>query len=206
MPNFRRISAFVIGSFFISILFFWPHFVMAQTNKEGSLVGYIYKADCTTPIEGAVVRIRNISGGSEYESKESDKLGAVAINSIEEGLYTVGIFTKDGGFNIQNIIGIKANELAEVSFTLRPLAQETSPAKKDKKRPRGKWYYPEVIGKCDEGYRWNAKTLRCEWGKKGIGDFLASPIGIATVLGATISGAYGVIKLTEKEEEVSPFK
>jgi hypothetical protein len=206
MPNLRGISAFIIGSFFISILFFWPHSVMAQTNKEGSLVGYIYKEDCTTPVEGAVIRMRNISGGSEYESKESNKLGAVAINSIEEGLYTVGIFTEDGGFNIENIIGIKANELAEVSFTLRPLAQETPPAKKDKKRPRGKWYYPEVIGQCDPGYRWNPKTLRCEWGKKGIGSFLASPLGIATVLGATVSGAYGVIKLTEKEEEVSPFR
>lgn len=206
MPNFRGMSALVIGLFFISILFFWPHFIMAQTNIEGSLVGRIYKEDCTTPIEGAVIRIRNISGSSEYESKESNRLGAVVINSIEEGLYTVGIFTKDGGFNIQNIIGIKANEMAEVSFTLRPLAQETSPAKKDKKRPRGEWYYPKVIGQCDAGYRWNPKTLRCEWGKKGIGDFLASPIGIATVLGATVSGAYGVIKLTEKEKEVSPFK
>ena len=36
--------------------------------------------------------------------------------------------------------------------------------------------------------------------------FFFSPVGIATVLATTAGAVYGVVKLTEEEEEVSPFK
>jgi len=194
-----------------SILFYSPHSLVGQSPRTGSLIGYIYDEDGTTPVESAVIIIRNISDDSIQESNESNKLGAVKIEHIEEGLYVLGIWTKDGGYNIKNIVGIKANETVEISFALEASTQEKTAQKKeaekkDAKHPRGKWYYPEVMGECDEGYRWNPKTLRCEWAKKGIGDFFGSPQGIATVLAATFIGGYGIIKLTEKEAEASPFK
>lgn len=207
MPKLRRSKFLVICLILSFILFYAPHFLVSQANKNGILIGYIYGEDASTPVKGAVVIVRNISNGSVYESKESNKLGAFKLDHIEEGLYILGIWTKNGGFNIKNIIGIKANETGEVTLALRPLSQEKVAEKKDEKCPRGKWYYPEVIGKCDEGYRWNPKTLRCECKKgKGIGAFFVSPLGIATILAATVVGAFGIITLTEVEAEVSPFK
>lgn len=207
MLKLRRLKFLAISLILSLFLLNAHHFIAAQANKNGSLTGYIFREDSTTPVEGAVVIIRNISNSALYESKESNKLGAFKIDHIEEGLYILGIWTKNGGFNIKNIIGIKANESGEVTFALRPQAQKKATEKKDEKCPRGKWYYPEVMGKCDEGYRWNPKTLRCECKKgKGIRAFFVSPIGIATVLAATVVGAFGIISLTEGEAEVSPFK
>ena len=201
-------TKFVAISLILSfILLNAPYFSTAEANKSGSLTGYIFGEDCTTPVMGAVVVIRNISKDSIYESEESNELGAFKIDNIEEGLYVLGIWTHNGGFNLENIIGIRANESGEVSFSIGPQTQEKAPDKKDKKCPRGDWYYPEVMGKCDEGYRWNPKTLRCECKKgKGIGAFFVSPLGIVTVLATTVVGTYGIIKLAEGEKEVSPFK
>jgi len=200
----KLIATCLIFSF---ILFYSPYLLVGQSNKIGSLTGYIYAEDGTTPVEGAVVKVRNISSGSVYESNISNKLGLFQLGNIEEGLYTVGITTKNGGFNVKNIIGVKANEMAKVSFALRPLYQEEAAVKVTKECPRGEWYYPDAIGECYIGYRWNPKTLRCECEKrKGIGAFLASPIGIAVVIAATAAGIYGIVKLTEEEEEASPFK
>ena len=207
MPKLRSSKSLTISLILSLLLFYTLNLLIAQTNNNGSLAGYIYMEDGTTPIDGAVVVIRDMSDGSLYESKESNKLGAFKLDYLEEGLYVLGIWTENGGFNIKNIIGIKANETGEVSFALKPQTQEKTAEKKNKKYPRGKWYYPEVIGKCDKGYRWNPKTLRCEWKKgKGIGAFFVSPLGIATILAATAVGIFGIITLTEAEAEVSPFK
>lgn len=207
MSKFRKIKILAISLIIALNLFYAPHILVAQENKTGSLMGYIYGEDCMTPVEGVVITIRNISNGSVYEGEKSNKLGAFKLDRIEEGLYTVGIRTENGGFNIPNVIGIKANEMALVSLALIPQAQEKAAAKKDEKCPRGDWYYPEDIGKCDAGYRWNPKTLRCECEKgKGIGSFFGSPLGIAVALASTAAGVYGIVKLTEKEEEVSPYK
>lgn len=211
MIRLVRSKSLAITLIFSSILFCSPQSLVGQSPRTGNLIGHIYDEDGTTPVEGAVIIIRNISDNTIQESIESNTLGAVKIDHIEEGLYVLGIWTKDGGYNINSIVGIKADETVEISFALEALVQEKNAQKKEAEKkktkyPRGKWYYPEVMGECDEGYRWNPKTLRCEWAKKGIGKFFGSPQGIATVLAATFIGGYGIIKLTEKEAEASPFK
>ncbi|NIO47844.1 MAG: hypothetical protein GTN73_00170 [Candidatus Aminicenantes bacterium] len=207
MRRLKRLKWLAINLIIAFILFYAPHSLVAQSTNYGSLIGYIYEKDGTTPVKDAIVLIRNTSNGSIYESEESNKQGISKIDHIEDGLYILGIWTKDGGFNIKNIIGIYGNETIEISFVLGEPNQEKDTGKKDERCPRGKWYYPEVMGECDEGYSWNPKRLRCECKRgKGIGAFFVSPVGIATVLAATFVGAYGIIKLTEKEAEVSPFK
>lgn len=216
MIRLLRSKSLAIALILSSILFYGPHPLVGQSPRTGNLIGHIYDADSTTPVEGAVIIIRNISDNTIQESNESNTLGAVKIDHIEEGLYVLGIWTKDGGYNINSIVGIKANETVEISLALEALVQEKNAQKKEAEKketekketkyPRGKWYYPEVMGECDEGYRWNPKTLRCEWKTKGIGKFFGSPQGIATVLAATFIGGYGIIKLTEAEAEASPFK
>lgn len=113
---------------------------------------------------------------------------------------------KDYEVMVENLIGIRANETAKVSIALKPMIQEGTDVKKDKRCPRGDWYIPEVEGECDEGYVWNPEKKRCECKKRrGFAAFFATPLGIALIIAATSATVYGVVTLVTPAEE-SPFK
>jgi hypothetical protein len=156
------------------IIFYSPHYSEAQKVGKGNLIGFIYEKDGTTPVEGAVVKLKNVSTGTVYESSQSDKLGMLKSEGINEGLYVVGITTRDGNFNGVHLIGIKAAETAKVTFALKPEGQEEE--KKPKSKPRG------------------------------LAKFFLSPVGIAIIVAASSAIIYGVVKLSEKEPEASPFR
>lgn len=146
----------------------------AQGVSKGNLMGSIYDEGGTTPIEGAVVKLRNISTGEGYESSESDNSGFFKLKDIDEGLYIIGISTREGDFNVPNLVGIKANKTANVTFNLTLTR---------------------------EGQQGNTRAKQ-----GGLAKFFLSPIGIAIIAGASAAIFYGIVKLTEKEAEVSPFK
>lgn len=156
------------------IIFYFPHDLKAQNTGKGNLIGFVYEKNGTSPIEGAVIKLKNVSTANVYESSKSDKFGIVKIEGIEGGLYIAGISTKEGNFNVVNLIGIKATETAKISFALKSEGQgeEETP----KKRPRG------------------------------LAKFFLSPVGIAIVVAASAVVIYGVVKLSEKEPEASPFR
>jgi len=162
----KILSILLIFSF---MLFYSPHFLTAKSPSNGNLIGFIYAEDGTSPVEGAVFKIKNVANGKTLESTKSDKLGIIKVEGIEEGFYIGGVTTDSGNYNLGNIIGIKADTTAKVSISLK------SPAK--------------------EGY--NKSTL---------GEFFSSPAGIAVIVAATAAIIYTIVKLTEGEEEASPFK
>ncbi len=166
-------TAAVLLTFSLIILYF-PHSLGAQKPGKGSLIGFVFEKDGTKPVEGAVVKLKNVSTGTVYESSKSDKLGVLKTEGIEEGLYIAGISTQAGDFNVVNLIGVKANETAKVSFALTP--QEEEGEKSRKKKPGG------------------------------LAKFFLSPVGIALVIAASSVILYGVVKLSEKEPEASPFR
>lgn len=159
---------------FSLIVFYSPHYLKSQPIRKGNLIGFVYEKDGTTPVQGAVVKLKNISTGTVYESSQSDELGMLKSEGINEGLYIVGIITKNGNFNGVNLIGIKAAETAKVSFALKPEGQEEEKAPKSKPR--------------------------------GLAKFFLSPVGIAIIVAASSAIIYGVVKLSEKEPEASPFR
>ena len=190
---------------FSIILLYSPHFLKARDSGTGSLIGFVYDKDGTTPLEGAVVKLRSVSNAAVHESGKTDKLGIFTIEGIEEGLYVLGVSSEKGDFNAESFVGIRAGETATVSVALKPIAQ--TGGRVTKECPRGDWYVPEVEGECDEGYKWNAEKKRCECIKrKGLAAFFLSPAGILVILAATGGIVYGIVKLTEEEEEVSPFR
>lgn len=252
------------------IIFYSPHLSLAQAVAQGSLSGFIYTEDGVTPLEGAVVKIRNIVDGTIYESTKSDSEGAFKIEGIKEGLYSAGISTAAGDFNFENLIGVRAGELAKISLALVPSGAQTVTSPEEKTTPLqagsevtapteavflGKVvnYKPEtqevsiyieegmmqvgdqlIFRGTETDFTQNVKSIRVELvnvekaiagqtpdvkvGESAeVGDFVYlrlrrraffffTPIGVATVLAATAGVVYGVVKLTEKEEEVSAFK
>ncbi len=178
----KSVSLILIFSF---ILFYSPYLLTGQTEQtkgKGDLIGKVYGKDGTTIIEGAIFKIKNVVSGVAYESK-TDKLGTFKIEGIEEGMYAVGIVTEEGNFNVESLIGIKANEIAKVTFALKPYA-------------KGEVKKAEMRAKFPEKVKEVSKILK----------FFSSPIGIATVIAASSAIVYGVVTLTAAEEEVSPFR
>ncbi len=169
--RFKAVSFLLIATI---ITFYSSQYLIAQEVCKGNLIGFVFEKDGTTPIEGAVVKLKNVSTGKVYESSRSDKLGILKTEGVEEGLYIVGIITKNGNFNVGNLIGIKADETAKVSFALKPEGQEEEKAPKPKPR--------------------------------GLAKFFLSPVGIAIIVAASSAIIYGVVKLSEKEPEASPFR
>jgi hypothetical protein len=92
----------------------------AQAIARGNLVGFIYDKDGTTPLQGAVIKLKNISTGSMYQSDPTDKQGAFRVDGLSKGIYTFGITTKDGDFNSNELIGILENETTKISISLSP--------------------------------------------------------------------------------------
>ena len=101
----------------------------AQSRATGSLIGFIYGADGKTPVEKAVIKIRNTENGKEYASGPTDSQGIYRIQGIEEGRYALGVTTAEGDFNFEYQVLIKSDEVAKLSLALKAgavsmLAQE----------------------------------------------------------------------------------
>jgi len=169
----KTVSLLLIFSF---ILFYSPHLINGEAVGKGNLIGFVYEKDATTPFEGAIVKLKNISTSLIYESNKTDKLGTFKFEGIDEGLYIAGISSIEGDFNVENFIGIKADETAKVSFALTPQAE----GEKTKK--------PKTKKGID------------------LAKLFTSPLGLAIIVAASVAIVYTVVTLTEAEPEASPFK
>ncbi len=167
----------VLIFFLISCLLPYLSAQQAQSPGKGNLVGKIYAKDGVTVIVGAVVKIKKVITVKVYESSKTDKLGTFKIEGIEEGLYSVGIITDEGEFYIESLIGVKTNKTTLITLVLRPFKVEV-----------------------------RSETVKSDKAPSKILKFFKSHAGIAIIVATTGLVGYGIVKLFEKEEEVSPFK
>ena len=176
-----RTTAFIF--IFSCILFFSPNLLAEQTKGKGNLIGKIYAKDGSTAIVGALAKIKNVDTAKAYESRLTDQLGTFKIERIEEGLYSIGIVTDEGEFNVESLIGIKANKAVLITLVLKPyLKEETKKA--------------ELKSEVFESDKGPSKILK----------FFSSPIGITIIVVGSVAIVYGIVTLTGEEEEVSPFR
>jgi|GEM_PF-202181 len=170
MINITKSKHITMGLIFAFLIFSCPYLLTAKAEKVGNLEGFVYGIDGTSPVEGAVIKIKNIGDGTVYESDKSDMYGAFKIEGIREGLYVAGITSSSVDFNSNGLIGIKSNETAKASFSLHPPEEEVSSSNKfvsEKLPPK-----TEIrIGKVVE---YNADTMEAsifiEEGELNVGD------------------------------------
>jgi hypothetical protein len=204
MARSKFISLFLVFSF---ILFCSPYLLVATDVETGNMIGFVYAPDRTTPLEGAVLMLRNVSTGAVYESSGSDSLGIVRVEGVEKGLYIAGINFGDEHYNLNNLIGIRANRTAKVSVALDHEAQVQEGGEKSEECPKGEWYIPETEGVCDEGYEWNPDNNRCECKKKkGLFAFFTTPAGLAIILAFAVGATIGLVTLAGATNDVSPSR
>jgi len=89
--------------------------------KMGSMTGFVFGADKTTPVENAVVRVRNVVDGREYRGTPSNKTGLYSVKNLPEGRYLLGISGAEGDYNFDYQIMIKGGEIAKLAVALTPM-------------------------------------------------------------------------------------
>jgi hypothetical protein len=142
----------------------------------GSVIGFIYGSDMKTPVQNAVVKIRNVDDGKEYVSTPTDSNGAYKIEQVKEGKYILGVSAPNGDYNFQYVLAIKGGEIGKLSLALKT-GEATGLGQEESKAP-----------------------------EKEKVSFFRTPVGIAVLMVATTLALYGVFKLVEGKEQASPTK
>lgn len=114
--------------FFVLFLSVSVNTLKAQDNPVGTVTGYIYEQDESTPVEGAVIKFKNVQTGKFYESQKSDLMGAFMVEEIERGIYLYGVITPDATFDSEGLVGfrIKEKDTASMSISLRPYSSQAA--------------------------------------------------------------------------------
>jgi hypothetical protein len=120
MRNFLRKRSIVSAVLVCTALFFAQPLVFASSSAKGSLTGFVYDKDGTTPVEGAVVKLKNLASGEVFESSKSDGTGAFGMAGIDQGMYIFGVSSPKGDFNAEEVLGIAGNETAKLAVALTP--------------------------------------------------------------------------------------
>jgi len=128
MNKGARLKFVCAALFFFFLLSLSPLLAKTENNPRGNLAGFIYERGGTTPFEGAVVILKNISTGNLHESSKSDSLGVFRIEGLESGIYAFGVMTPQGDFHSDGLLGIQGNETAKVSISLNSYEQEVASA------------------------------------------------------------------------------
>jgi len=112
------------------LLFCFPSLLMSEDIAKGNIIGFVYDEDGTTPLEGAVVKVKNVSTGTIFESNKSDANGVFKIEGVENGVYLYGVLTPQGEFSSEHYFGVRISEgvTAKLSISLTPYEQKVASA------------------------------------------------------------------------------
>lgn len=127
MMNRRKLNLIFLSVVFLTLL---PALSMSEDIPKGNIIGFVYDQDGTTPLEGAIVKVKNISTETIYESSKSDQNGVFTVKDVESGIYLYGVLTPQGEFNSENFFGVKVSEgeTAKLSISLTPYEQKVATA------------------------------------------------------------------------------
>jgi hypothetical protein len=127
---FRRIKSksIALGLILAFLMFGSPYLLQSQSKDTGSIKGLIFAKDGTTPYPGAVVTVKNVTTGQEYQSKATDSQGAFLIEGLPKGVYVFGVSTPEGTFNSDNLIGVEPGKTSKISIALTMFDAKTKAA------------------------------------------------------------------------------
>ena len=114
----------------LALFLFSLGLLATERGDKGNIVGFIYGPDGSSPMEGAVVKFKNLISGSLYLSTASDSYGIFKVEGVDSGMYTYGVTTGQGDFNADSTIGLKVDsgETAKLSIALNTYEKEEASA------------------------------------------------------------------------------
>jgi hypothetical protein len=127
---FKRIKSksIAIGLILAFLMFGSPYLLQSQSKDTGSIKGLIFAKDGTTPYPGAVVTVKNVETGQEYQSKATNSQGAFLVEGLPKGMYVFGVSTPEGTFNSENLIGVEPGKTSKISIALTMFDAKTKVA------------------------------------------------------------------------------
>ena len=117
MPKFKSKTLF-FGLFISFLLMSSSISTLLAQARTGNLIGYVYEKDGKTPVKNAIVKIKNITTGQEFESEPTDESGAYKIMNVPVGVYLIGVIVGKEKYNINALVEIKEKETAKLSVIL----------------------------------------------------------------------------------------
>lgn len=136
------------GSALTLILVLFPSTLRPQEAGKGNLIGFIYEQDGSTPVEGAVVVVKNLTTGAVCEAPKSDGLGVFKLPGLGAGIYAIGVKSEKGSFNSQDFFGVMADQTSKISVALKvydPAAASAAAAVIKEQREKGEAYVGKVV-------------------------------------------------------------
>ena len=136
------------GSALALILVLFPSTLRPQESGKGNLIGFIYAQDGSTPVEGAVILIKNLTTGAVVESPKSDALGVFKFQGLGAGIYALGVRSDKGSYNSQDFFGVMAGKTSKISVALNvydPAAASAAAAVIKEQREKGEAYIGKVV-------------------------------------------------------------
>lgn len=122
-------STFIAWGLVFAVFFLYsPLVLISEVPGKGNLVGFVFDKDGTTPVQGAVIVVKNISTGDVFRSANSDHQGNFMVDGLQAGIYALGVTGSKGDFQSKDLVGIKVNETAKVSVALTPYEKEIAAA------------------------------------------------------------------------------
>ena len=133
------------------LLFGFSSVLKSETPTKGNVLGFIYGSDGTTPIEGAIIKVVNVSTGSVYESTISNNNGALTISEVETGIYEYVVTTAEGRFVSESTFGLRVQgeEAEEMAIIVNPItknAKSEPMAFPEPEQITGESYVGRIIG------------------------------------------------------------
>ncbi len=104
----QKAKIFVISLAFLVLGF--QSALGSGNDVKGDLTGYLYEQDGTSPVQGAVVKLRNVSTDEVFESTVSDSSGEFTVTGLASGHYDYAVSSAEGHFVGVKIFGFKASE------------------------------------------------------------------------------------------------
>jgi hypothetical protein len=136
------------GSVLALTLVLFPSTLRPQEAGKGNLIGFVYAQDGSTPVEGAVVVVKNLTTGAVVESPKSDALGVFKFQALGAGLYALGVKSDKGSFNSQDFFGVMADKTSKISIALNvydPAVASAAAAVIKEQRDKGEAYVGKVV-------------------------------------------------------------
>jgi len=137
-----------LGSALALILVLFPSTLRCQQPGKGNLIGFVYAQDGSTPVEGAVIVVKNLTTGAVVESPKSDALGVFKFQALGAGLYALGVKSDKGSFNSQDFFGVMADKTSKISIALNvydPATASAAAAVIKEQRDKGEAYVGKVV-------------------------------------------------------------
>ena len=110
-----------IAVLIIALILMAPASTYSQTDEVGSVAGFIYDGDGEKPVKEAVVLLRPVKEGDEYESEPTGETGDFRIEGITPGAYMAAVRIKSGKvFKTLSLVRVTTGKRLIRSFYLTP--------------------------------------------------------------------------------------